>query len=471
MNNFHKVLLNTLIFNVVTGFLAYALLFWVYLETRNVALAGILNAGYMGALAITSIFFGSVVDHNPKKTVMMASSCMTLFFFALAAVVWMLWMDTATISLSSPALWVFSCLILIGSIVEHLRNIALSTVVTLLVPEGERDKANGLVGVVQGVAFLVTSVLAGLAIGFLGMEITLWSCLLLTAVAVLHLITVRIPEPEIVHQTGRKADIPRIPGADGGVSCTNPAVPTAPDPGTVTRGLDLRGSLQIIRSVPGLLALILFTCFNNLVGGVYTALMDPYGLELFSPQAWGAMLGLAGLGFILGGVIISRVGLGHNPVRTLLLVNVGIAIIGMGFAIREWGWLFVGGIFLFMLITPAAEATEQTILQRVVPFRQQGRVFGLAMAVEMGANPFSAVIVAIMAEAYLIPWMDGPGAETAFGILLGAGDARGMALMFMISGAVMLVLVLLAFDSKQYRQLSRYYAESSQDPTAQAMEK
>ena len=236
----------------------------------------------------------------------------------------------------------------------------------------------------------------------------------------------------------------------------------------MSRGLDIRGSLAIIRGVPGLLALILFTCFNNLVGGVYTALMDPYGLELFSPQLWGVMLGLTGLGFIIGGMVIARVGLGSNPVRTLLLVNVGIAIIGIVFTIREWGWLFVAGIFVFMLITPAAEATEQTILQRVVPFRQQGRVFGLAMAVEMGANPLSAVIVAVVAQAYLIPWMDGPGADSALGVLLGDGTARGMALMFMLSGVITLIVVLLAFASRPYRQLSRYYALSSQDIAGQA---
>lgn len=454
MKYFHQVLINTLIFNVVTGFLAYALLFWVYLETRNVALAGILNAGYMSALAVSSIFFGSIVDHNRKKTVMMVSSCITLAFFALAGLVWVFWMDTAAISLDSPALWVFSLLILVGAIVEHLRNIALSTVVTLLVPEGDRDKANGLVGAVQGVAFLVTAIVAGMAIGLLGMEATLWICLVLATVAVTHLITVRIPEPEIVSQADAVAET----GAD----------PSAIN--TVSTGLDIRGSLRIIRGVPGLLALILFTCFNNLVGGVYTALMDPYGLELFSPELWGLMLGLTGLGFVFGGIIISRVGLGNNPVRTLLLVNVGIAVIGLLFAIREVGWLFVAGIFIFMLITPAAEATEQTILQRVVPFRQQGRVFGLAMAVEMGANPVSAVVVALVAEAYLIPWMAGPGADTIFGFLLGDGSARGMALMFMISGVIMLVVVLLAFASKQYRQLSRYYAESSQDIAGMAAE-
>ena len=40
---------------------------------------------------------------------------------------------------------------------------------TLLVPEDGRDRANGLVGTANGVAFAITSVFSGLAIGLLGM--------------------------------------------------------------------------------------------------------------------------------------------------------------------------------------------------------------------------------------------------------------------------------------------------------------
>ncbi|QYR17269.1 multidrug efflux MFS transporter Cmr [Corynebacterium glutamicum] len=452
MSTFHRVLINTMISNVTTGFLFFAVVFWMYLSTGDVALTGIVSGIYMGLIAICSIFFGTVVDHNRKKSVMLFSSVTTLVFYCLSALVWVFWLEEDGLSIGNTALWVFVSFILIGSIVEHMRNIALSTVVTLLVPEAERDKANGLVGAVQGVGFLVTSVIAGSAIGFLGMEITLWICLGLSLVALLHLLPIRIDEPEIITQE------------DAQTAIADDSVPTpASDLAIVSKGIDLKGSMKIILSVPGLLALVLFASFNNLIGGVYSALMDPYGLELFSPQLWGLLLGLTSLGFIVGGAVISKTGLGKNPVRTLLLVNVGVAFVGMFFAIREWWWLYILGIFIFMAITPAAEAAEQTILQRVVPFRQQGRVFGLAMAVEMAANPLSTVIVAILAEAYLIPWMAGPGADTIWGVILGDGKARGMALMFLASGAIMLAVVLLAFMSRSYRKLSQYYATTSQD--------
>ncbi|MFP7365941.1 MFS transporter [Corynebacterium callunae] len=460
MKTFHNVLINTMISNVTTGFLFFALVFWIYLETHDVALTGIVSGVYMGLIALSSIFFGTVVDHNRKKSVMVFSALITLLFYVLSAVVWVVWMDTSKLSTTYVPLWFFMSFIIIGSIVEHMRNIALSTVVTLLVPEAERDKANGLVGAVQGVGFLVTSVIAGAAIGFLGMEATMWICVALSLVALIHLLPIKIAEPEIVTHTDAQAAVQEATAHEEG----EVAVPTAAsDLSIVSKGIDLKGSMKIILSVPGLLALILFASFNNLIGGVYSALMDPYGLELFSPQVWGLMLGLSSLGFIAGGGIISKTGLGKNPVRTLLLVNLGVSFIGIFFTLREWWWLYVLGIFVFMAITPAAEAAEQTILQRVVPFRQQGRVFGLAMAVEMAANPLSTVVVAIVADAYLIPWMEGAGADSIWGSILGSGDARGMALMFVIAGFIMLIMVVLALLSPSYRKLSAYYAASSQD--------
>ena len=51
------------------------------------------------------------------------------------------------------------------------------------------------------------------------------------------------------------------------------------------------------------------------------ALMDAYGLSLVSVEVWGLLWGVLSAGFIVGGLVIARWGLGRNPVRTLLLVN------------------------------------------------------------------------------------------------------------------------------------------------------
>lgn len=190
------------------------------------------------------------------------------------------------------------------------------------------------------------------------------------------------------------------------------------------------------------------------------ALMDPYGLTLFSVEWWGIILGITSTGFIVGGMLIAKFGLGKNPVRTMLLANIGIALLGMTFTLREFWWLYAIGIWIFMTIMPLAEAAEQTIIQRVVPLKRQGRVFGLAQAVESASMPVSAFLIGPIAEFIVLPYMKTDAGKNTFGWLLGSGEARGIALVFFAASVVMLVIVILAFMSKAYRNLSAFYAKS-----------
>ena len=426
---FRQVLGNTLVANVTASYLWFALTFWAYLETRSVMATAIIGGGYMLFTAVFGTFFGTLVDRHRKKQVMVISSTVTLVAYAASAGLWLLLGEDRLADWGSAWFWLFTGVILVGGVVESLRNIALSTTVTLLVPDDGRDKANGLVGTVQGISFMITSVFSGLSVGLLGMGWTLAIAVALTGVALLHLLPITVPEVD--------------PGAGGGRAALR-----------LPRG-DLRdhrgpgaGRADPLHDVqqPGL--------------GVYIALMDPYGLELFSVEAWGIVLGVTGLGFVVGGGLVARFGLGRNPVRTLLLVNLAIALLGMTFTLREWAWLYVLGIFLFMAVIPAAEAAEQTIMQRVVPFRTQGRVFGFAQSVELAASPISAFLIGPIAEFALIPYMESEEGSDSWRWLLGDGDARGIALVFMIAGAIMFVTVLIALTSAPYRRLSAAYADA-----------
>lgn len=435
MRSFYQVLLNTLIANVTTSYLWFALTFWVYLETKSVLATAIIGGGYMLLVAVCGVIFGAIVDHFKKKTVMMLSSVITLTTYLLAGGLYLVFPESVLVDWNGPWFWAFAGVILLGGVVENLRNIALSTTVTLLVPPERRDKANGMVGTVQGVAFLVTSVFSGLSVGLLGMGTTVVIAIVATAAALVHLVTVSIPEHKSAGDSG-----------DGS--------------GANTSRISFRGIVPAIRAVPGLLALIIFTTFNNLVSGVFIALMDPYGLTLFSVEMWGVILGVTGTGFIIGGLLVAKFGLGKNPVRTLLLINVFVAILGMTFAIREFWWLYALGLFLFMLIIPIAEAAEQTVIQRVVPYEKQGRVFGFAASVESAAAPISAFMIGPIAEFWLIPFMNTDAGRDTFGWLLGSGEARGIALVFVLSSLVLLVMVLFAFASRPYRRLSAAYADA-----------
>jgi DHA3 family multidrug efflux protein-like MFS transporter len=288
---------------------------------------------------------------------------------------------------------------------------------------------------VQGVAFIVTSVFSGLSIGFLGMGWTLVIAIAFTGLALLHLLFLRIPEAQPSREGGRQPIV------------------------------DVRGSIKAIRLAPGLFALIIFSTFNNLIGGVYMALMDPYGLTLFPVEWWGIVLGVASTGFIVGGIVIATRGLGRNPIRTMLVIVIAMGVLGALFTIREWWWLYGVGIWLYMALVPAVEAAEQTVIQKIVPFRTQGRVFGFAAAFESAAAPVTAFLIAPIAQFVIIPYMNSDAGQQTWGWLLGDGEARGIALVFLFSGIAMVVIGIVAFFTKSYRVLTEEYRHAPESET------
>jgi DHA3 family multidrug efflux protein-like MFS transporter len=220
--------------------------------------------------------------------------------------------------------------------------------------------------------------------------------------------------------------------------------------------------LRIVRGVPGLLALIVFACFNNFLGGAFMALMDAYGLSLVSVQAWGLLWGGLSVGVIVGGLVVARTGLSSNPVRILLLVNVVLWTVTMVFALRSSIVLLAIGMAIYMLLVPFAEAAEQTVLQTVVPYERQGRVFGFAQSVEQAASPLTAFLIGPITQFLVIPFMtDGWGART-IGPWFGTGADRGIALVFVAVGLVGLVATVIAMYSRYYRHLSAAVTQSAQ---------
>ena len=424
---FNQLLANTLMTGITSTFLWFALTFWVYIETRSVVATGVIGGAFSLSSAFLGPFFGTYVDRHRKSSALWLATTTALACFLVAGAVYVSVGAGDLLRLSSPWFWVLIGVTLLGSVAGQMRGIVMSTCVTLLVPEDRRDRANGMVGTVTGVTFAITSVFSGLAIGFLGMGWSFAAAIALTLIALAHLRTIHIPEAQ------------PAPAAEG-------ERPWA---------IDVRAALEAIRAVPGLQLLIGLAAFNNLMAGVFMALVDAYGLTLVSVETWGALWGGISLAFIAGGIVVARRGLGPNPLRLVLAGNLVNWAVCSVFALRSSIVMVTIGMIVWLGLIPIIEAAEQTILQRSIPFERQGRVFGFAQLVENAATPLTAFLMAPLAEAVFIPLMTtGSGAATIGG-WFGTGPDRGMALMFTIAGLLGVVVTALAWGSKAYRRLNR----------------
>lgn len=441
MSPFHQILGNNLVANVTNFTVWFAITFWVYLETQSVFATGMIAGIYLVLTASLGIWFGSLVDHHPKRIAMIGSSATSFVFYAASFALLMLTPDEAMRNLAGFQLWTFILLVMFGVIAGNIRSIALATLVTVLIAEDRRDKANGLVGMVSGIGFLTTSVISGFLVAWGGMFATLLLAMGLTALVFVHLLLLPIDEGRVEPAAGEVAEPKRV---------------------------DLAGTIRVVAAVPGLFALIFFATFNNFLGGIFMALLDAYGLSLVPVQVWGLLFGVLSTAFIISGIVISKIGLGKSPLRTLLTVNAITWAVCCVFTLQSSIWLLAGGMFVWMLLGPFAEAAEHTTLQKVVPLDRQGRVFGFAQSVEQAASPLTAFLIGPLTQFIVIPFMtDGAGAD-AIGSWFGTGPARGMALVFTVAGFLGLLVTILAFNSRQYRELKAAYAKPTEEPAPAA---
>lgn len=430
--NFYYLLGNTVIATVTNMTVWFALVFFAYLETGAVLATSIISGLFLISIALTGVWFGSLVDHHKKKTVMLLSSFISLGIYIIGLIIYLLAGIESFQSLDSSVLWLFAILLLIGVIVGNIRTIALPTVVTILIPEDRRDRANGLVGTATGVAFLIVSVISGLLIGYSGMWLVLGLAIVMTVLAIIHLWLIPVPENEPENKTASGEEDSK-------------------------KEIDIRGTIKAIRGVPGLFSLILFTTVNNFLGGVFMSLMDAYGLSLVSVQAWGLIWGALSTGFIVGGIVIAKRGLGKNPLSALSAANVTIWVVSSLFAIQPSIVLLAVGMYIYIAVVPFIEAAEHTIIQKVVSPERQGRVFGFAQSVEQAASPLTSFLIGPIAQYIFIPFMTTGAGVDLIGSWFGTGDDRGIALVFTLTGLIGLCFTLIARQASFYRNLTKQY--------------
>ena len=431
MTPFNRFLTNTLFAGIVSNTIWFALTFWIYLEIGSLTISSLVAAIFPLTSSVLSIFFGQFVDNRSKKTSMVVSSAFSLIAFIFAGLVFAIVPEQDLLNGFNPLFWIAAVTILMGVVANNLRMITLSTLVTELIDQEHHDKANGRIGIVNGVSFAMTSIFSGILISTVGMTGVVYIMIIISALILLDCSL--IPYQSKVKKNESLAD---------------------------EKKHTLREGLKYMVTVPGLFALILFTTFNNFLGGVFMALVDPYGLELVSVQFWGFAWVIPSLGFVLGGILVSRYGLGKSPLRAMMITNGIIWFATILFPIYSNIWITIAGLATYMILFPYIEAAEQTVIQRVVEPDKQGRVFGIAQSIEMLASPITAITIGPLTQEVILPFLsDGVGFDLIGG-WFGSDIVRAMAFVFIVAGFVGVVATIIAINTTQYKSLSKVFVNN-----------
>jgi DHA3 family macrolide efflux protein-like MFS transporter len=323
-------------------------------------------------------------------------------------------------------LWQLYTVALLQGIFATFQGPAESATVTLLVPESQRERANGIIELAFPLAGVLAPVLAGLVYSWAGVSgvlaIDLATFLAAAGVvAVLH--------------------IPRPPASDEGQA----------GGGSYLR--ELRGGLRFIAGRPALLWFMLYLALNNFLINGPLDLMIPYSISVTGSETQtGLVLGLMSLGALAGGLLAAVIG-GRRPRMRLILL--GTLFNGVMFLVlavgRSLPWLGISTLLL-MIPLPLNNALYKSILQIKTPPDLQGRIFAVMNQLYLLGSTTSFLLTGLLVDSAVNPWATAANPAWLEALGLG-GPAAGVSLVLFVTGVLVLLAGGLALARRPIRTL------------------
>jgi MFS family permease len=397
-----------LVSSLGSGLTYFALGIWVYQRTGSAAAftSIVLAAALPGILLLP--FAGAFVDRWNRRTVLIATQlgsglCIATMF--------------ALLRFDTLQVWQICILSAIGASCGAFEWPALSVASTVLVPKEQLGRANGMIQLAQGSAFVVSPLLAGLLLPLVHLEGLLLADVVTYAFAMTVLITTRFSSG-----------------------------PTAVDP-TVPKSLlrEMRDGWRYIAAWPGLFWLVMLFAAINFPLNVAQVLLTPLVLSFSTSAALGSVVAAYGTALLAGGILISIRGIPTARVKSILwviLVQAGALIVcGM-----HASALLVGAtMFVLALGIPLQTSANQALWQVKVPLPIQGRTFAVRRMIGQLSVPVAYFAAGRLADHYFEPLLvaNGPLASTV-GRVIGVGHGRGTALLIILMGVMLLGILAVA---------------------------
>ncbi|GAB4201295.1 MAG: MFS transporter [Roseiflexaceae bacterium] len=404
-----------------SGFSRFALGIWVYQQTGAATDLAIISFLGLFPLLVATPFAGVLVDRwNPRVSLIISdvgSSISTIGFLVLV------------LNGGSPAIWQIGLLVTISALFGSLQAPASAVATTLLVPKEQLGRINGLVQLGEGFGQLIFPLLTGVLMGLIGFTGIVIFDLVSFVIATVILLFVRFP-----------------------------AIPTQQAAQRPRRNIfrEAKEGWAYIRDKAGLVQLMVFFFISNYLLETIIVLATPLMLSFSTPAVLGTVLSVAGLGMMLASLAISVWGVPKPPIYGVFggILLSGVCMMLAGLA--PSAWLIGITAFFFAAGIPLSITSSQTIWQRKVPLEMQGRIFAIRSVITTAALPLARLVSGPLVDYGFNPLLmpDGVLAQSV-GRVIGVGPGRGIGLLFIVLGGLVVLLVLASYANPHLRQIDQ----------------
>jgi DHA3 family macrolide efflux protein-like MFS transporter len=301
-------------------------------------------------------------------------------------------------------------------------GISYTTLTTILVPRSQFGRVSGMTQTSQAAAQILPPAIGGALLSAVKIEGIILIDIATYVFAILTLLVVRIPKtrPE--------------PAQPVAAQSTPPAVPRR---GPIWR--EAFTGWHYIKERPGLLALLIYFAIVNLIIGCATVLFTPMILSFSNAKVLGTILSISGVGFLCGSVVMSAWGGPKQRVLGVLGFGGAFGIFCAIAGLRPSFTVIAVGTFGMFFLLPIINGCSQAIWQSKVPIAVQGRVFAVRRLIGASTIPTAALIAGPLADRVFEPLMSNRFFQRTAGDIVGLGHGRGIALMFIVSGFLVIL--------------------------------
>jgi DHA3 family macrolide efflux protein-like MFS transporter len=404
MFGFAIVWFGQLVSLIGTNMTGFALTIWAYEITGKATALALVGFFFVTPMLLFSPLAGAIVDRSNRKLMMMVSDLAS---------------GVATIGIlilyvmGGLQIWHLYIAAVIQGIFQTFQWPAYSAAISTMVPKEQYGRANGMMSLAESGPNIFAPLLAGALLGVIGLGGILIIDIVTFVFAIGALTLVFIPQPRHTEE-GQKGK------------------------GSIWK--EAAYGFHYILARPSLMGLQIVFLLGNFFVGIPFAIMAPMILARTgnNEMIFGSVSSAGAIGGVIGGLVMSAWGGTKRRVHGVLAGWAisslsGIVLMGLGRSLPIWAL----AAFFNAFFVPFINGSNQAIWQAKVAPDIQGRVFSIRRLIAWFVNPLSMLIAGPLADLALEPAMqEGGSLAGSLGRLVGVGPGAGMALIFVVCGAL-----------------------------------